>query len=295
MKLHDSFKLNTGHTIPAVGLGTWQAEPGLVEAAVAHAIQIGYRHIDCAAIYGQEQEVGKGIKKGGVPREQLFITSKLWNTRHDPKDVAGAFEKTLKDLDLDYLDLYLMHTPVAFKSHLNVAFENVTMDMVDNIDFCDTWKAMGELLATGKVRSIGVSNFNITNMERLLSNTKNVPAVNQIELHPYLPQDELVKFCQSKNIHVTAYSPLGSAGAPLQSEPIINEVAKKHQCTPAQVLINWAVARNTSVIPKSVDSARIESNFAENPLNQNDIDKIAQITKRERYCKFLPWGKTIFD
>ncbi|KAI8055813.1 NADP-dependent oxidoreductase domain-containing protein [Syncephalis plumigaleata] len=295
MHLHDSFTLNTAALIPAIGLGTWQAGPGEVKAAVQHAIKTGYRHIDCSPIYKQEAEIGEALANCGVPRDQLHVTSKLWNTMHDPKDVPEALNKTLKDLSLDYLDLYLIHWPMAFKKDVDMPFDDVTIEHIADIDFVDTWKAMEDLLNTGKVKAIGVSNFSITHLKRLLDNAKIVPAVNQVELHPYLPQDELIEFCQSKGIHVTAYSPLGSTGAPLQSEQIITSIAEKHKCTPAQVLINWAVERNTSVIPKSANPGRIESNFKEVKLDQDDMKQIAQIKHRKRYFPFTQWYTNVFD
>ncbi|KAI9593438.1 NADP-dependent oxidoreductase domain-containing protein [Syncephalis fuscata] len=289
-----SFKLNTGATIPAIGLGTWQPDPKTAATAVPHGISVGYRHIDTAAIYMQETEVGNAVNNSKVPRSEFFVTSKLWNSEHDPKDVPVAFEKTLNKLGLDYIDLYLMHWPIEFEKDVNTGEVKMPIEVVAKNDFADTWRAMENLLETGKVKAIGVSNFTISNLKHLLASARVVPAVNQVELHPYLPQDELVEFCHSKGIHMTAYSPLGSQGAPLQSEPIIASIAEKHGCTPVQVLINWALARGTSVIPRSANPDRIKSNFVEVPLDDDDIKQIAEIKRRERYCVF-PWTEGAFD
>jgi L-glyceraldehyde reductase len=196
-----SFKLSSGYDMPAVGLGTWLSKPHEVENAVETALRLGYRHIDAAACYLNENEVGNGWKKSGVPRDQIFITSKLWNTHHHPDHVEEAVNKTLKDLQTDYLDLYLIHWPVAFE-HTN---ETLTpIDPVSkrfrlaNIPIADTWAALEKLVDAGKVRSIGVSNFTIEKIEELLKTARIPPAVNQIEAHPYLQQPALHNYLKEK-------------------------------------------------------------------------------------------------
>jgi len=188
MALNRSFTLNTGAKIPAVGFGTWQAAPHEVEDAVEIALKAGYRHLDCAAIYRNETEVGLGIKKSGVPREDMFITTKLWNSKHDPKDVEPALDQSLKDLGVDYVDLYLMHWPVAFApGDRFFPLDDKGVFKLSDIHFNETWKAMEALLKTGKTRAIGVSNFNIRRLKELLSSSKVVPAVNQVEAHVSYP------------------------------------------------------------------------------------------------------------
>ncbi|EAU34451.1 hypothetical protein ATEG_05382 [Aspergillus terreus NIH2624] len=284
-----SFKLSSGYDMPAVGLGTWLSKPHEVENAVETALRLGYRHIDAAACYLNENEVGNGWKKSGVPRDQIFITSKLWNTHHHPDHVEEAVNKTLKDLQTDYLDLYLVFPSLLVlihdllslltnnKIHWPVAFEhtNETLTPIDpvskrfrlaNIPIADTWAALEKLVDAGKVRSIGVSNFTIEKIEELLKTARIPPAVNQIEAHPYLQQPALHKYLKEKvtNILSVAYSPLGNNiyNAPrVVDDPTVKEIAQKLNKDPAALLISWAVQRGTSVLPKSVTPSRIESNF----------------------------------
>ncbi|KAJ9302235.1 hypothetical protein DTO271G3_1101 [Paecilomyces variotii] len=278
------FKLNTGAEIPALGLGTWQSGPGEVETAVSHAISVGYRHIDTAFCYQNEQEVGNGLREafasGKVKREDVFVTTKLWCSYHTR--VEEALDLSLKNLGLDYVDLYLMHWPLAMNPNGNhplfPKLPDGSRDILKEHSHITTYKSMEKLLATGKVKAIGVSNYSKRYLEELLPQVSVVPAVNQIENHPALPQQEIVDFCKEKGIHITAYSPLGSTGGPLfTAEPIV-EIAKKKGVTPATVLLSWHIARGSSVLAKSVTPSRIEENRHLIKLDESDMATIAKYT-----------------
>lgn len=288
--------LRDGTEMPAFGLGTWQAKPGEVYDAVRFALQQGYRHVDCAAVYGNEREVGRAINDelgaGGVTRSSLWVTSKLWNDSHRPRHVQPALEKTLSDLGLDYLDLYLIHWPIAFRKGVDFPERGDEFLTLDEVPLEATWEAMQEVKSAGLTRQLGVSNMG---PERIgaLAGVGETPAVDQVECHPHLQQRELLDFCTERKIALTAYSPLGSPGRehrkgdepPLLDHPTIIDIASDLDASPAQVLIAWALARQTAVIPKSVTPRYIEENIAALKLELSDdhLNAIAGMDKGYRY------------
>ncbi|VDB91330.1 unnamed protein product [Peniophora sp. CBMAI 1063] len=285
MSLGKTIELNNGVRIPQIGLGTWLAQPGEVEAAVQWAVEAGYRHIDCARIYHNQEEVGAALKKV-IPevckREDIFITSKLWNNSHAPEDVEPALDECLEQLGLDYLDLFLIHWPVAYRPgpELSPKRNDGRPDIVYDLALADTWRAMTALVKTGKVRAVGVSNFTVEQIKGIVEATGVVPQMNQVEAHPLLPQDDLVKYCEEKNIHITAYSPLGNnfVGEPMIIDyPAVKEVAAKHNASAAQAVIAWGAHRGYIVIPKSVHKGRIEENFQQIELSGDDYQRVGSI------------------
>jgi len=288
-----TFTLNTGAQIPALGLGTWQ-DANAMEAAVLCALQAGYRHIDTARCYGTEPAVGKAIKQSGVPRSELFVTSKLWNNKHHPDDVGPALQESLDDLGLEYLDLFLMHWPVAFKRGDNMFPQDDQGNIItENIDYVDTYKAMEALLKTGKVKAIGISNFSKKEVERVLENASTVPAVHQMELHPWLQQKGFFEFHKEKGIHVTQYSPFGNQNeiygsrqevGQLVNDETIVKIGKKYGKTSNQVALAWGISHGRSVIPKSKSPERITQNFdIAFKLEQADIEAIDKIDRKIRF------------
>jgi len=287
-----TFKLNTGASIPAIGFGTWQDKDSQ-EEAVLTALKAGYRHIDTARIYGTEPAVGKALKNSGVKREDIFVTTKLWNHQHHPDDVPKAMEASLKDLGTDYVDLYLIHWPVAWKrGDEQFPFENEKAVTETDYDFIDTWKAVEKLYKSGKAKAIGVSNFNQSELERVLKEGDVEPAVHQMELNPWLQQSAFVDWHKSKGIHVTAYSPFGNSNQIYDSpqglgktieDPVLVDIGKKHQKSGAQVALAWGVSRGTSVIPKSKTEARIKQNLdSDFKLSEEEVQKISGINKKLR-------------
>ncbi|KAL1648080.1 hypothetical protein SLS58_002407 [Diplodia intermedia] len=256
--------LNTGATIPALGLGTWQSEPGQVKAAVLHALKSGYRHIDCAYMYGNEGEVGEAFKEafdaGIVKREDIFVTTKLWCTFHSR--VEENLDESLRRLGLDYVDLYLMHWPVPMNpkgNHPTIPkLPDGSRDLDKSWSFIQTWKQLEELPAKGKAKAIGVANFSVPFLEALLKEAKITPAANQIENHPYLPQQEIVDFCKSKGIHITAYSPFGSTGSPMFKEEGVQELAKKYNVGPGNILLSYHDENKNIVKLSSEDLEALE-------------------------------------
>lgn len=292
--------LRSGATIPAIGLGTWKASPGMVGKAVKEALKSGYQHVDCAAVYQNEKEIGQALfevfANDDIKREEVWITSKLWNTAHKKEHVIPALKQTLFDLQLDYLDLYLMHWPVAFKPGLK-GFPQSDEDYLslDEVPLIETWNAMLEAKKQGLIKHAGVSNFSAKKLMDLLSKTTDGPEMNQVELHPFLHQDELLSFCKENNIALTAYSPLGSTDRATQmkaaNEPslldneVVNKIAKQKNATPAQVLICWSVQRGTAVIPKSTNPGRIKENLASGQLelSQEDMKALKGLDMHYRY------------
>ncbi|KAL2832086.1 NADP-dependent oxidoreductase domain-containing protein [Aspergillus cavernicola] len=275
------YTLNTGDKIPALGLGTWQSKPNEVREAVKIALQKGYRHIDTALAYGNENEVGEGIRDSGVPRNEIWLTTKLDNTWHHC--VTEGIDSSLKDLGVDYVDLYLMHWPSSTDP------DDKSKHLPD-WNFIKTWQELQKLPATGKVRNIGVSNFGIKNLEILLNDPscKIVPAVNQIELHPNNPSPKLVAYNTSKGIHSTGYSCLGSTNSPLYKDATLLQLAEKKGKTPQQVLLAWGLQKGWSVIPKSVSKSRIDANFELDgwDLTADEVNQLDNLKDRFKLLRF---------
>lgn len=235
-------RLNNGVQMPVAGLGMWRATGEESVQAVRWALQAGYRHIDTAAVYKNEREVGEGIRQSGLPREALFITTKLWNSEQLNGTQQAAFEASLAALGVDYIDLYLIHWPVPGK-------------------YKETWKILEALAASGRVRAIGVSNFHRHHLEDLLQDAKIVPALNQIELHPHLNQADLCAYCQQQGIAVESWRPLGGGKSNLLQDAAIAQIARRHGKSNAQVILRWILQRDINIIPKSVHKARISENI----------------------------------
>ncbi|OAD52082.1 Aldo-keto reductase family 1 member B10 [Eufriesea mexicana] len=267
--------LSNGCKVPVLGLGTWQAadDPSVVEQAVRDAIDAGYRHFDCAFIYGNEKEIGKALREkiaeGVVKREDLFITTKLWNTMHEKDNVVPACKRSLANFGLDYIDLYLIHWPVSHKDNTEGIWP-ADKKMHKQDDYVDTWRGMEECVKLGLTKSIGLSNFNSQQIDRILSIAQIKPVMNQVECHPNLNQKKLREFCAQRGIAITAYSPFGSPrrtwAKPTDPQvtieaPEIVEISKKYGKTPAQVILRYLIDIGTIPIPKSSSKDRIKQNI----------------------------------
>ncbi|KAF7197599.1 Glycerol 2-dehydrogenase (NADP(+)) [Pseudocercospora fuligena] len=299
-----AFKLNNGVTIPAVGFGTFANEGAVGETykAVTHALKVGYRHLDCAWFYQNEGEVGDAVRdfikeNPSVKRSDIFICTKVWNHLHEPEEVKWSLQSSLEKLKTDYVDLFLVHWPIAaekdekYMPKLNEKGQYVIKEELTK-NQQPTWRAMEELYEAGKARAIGVSNWTVEGLKELLTYAKVKPAVNQIEIHPFLPNEELVKFCFENDILPEAYSPLGSqnqvptTGEKVNTNPTLNKIAEKGGNTLAQVLIAWGIRRGYVVLPKSSTPSRIESNFKSIELSDEDFEAVNQVAKG-RHTRFV--------
>lgn len=292
--------LNTDNQIPLIGLGTWKAAPGEVYTAIRWALKLGYNHFDCAPIYGNQKEIGQAfhdaMEEDNLRRQDIFITSKLWNDSHQAKDVLPALHKTLEELQVEYLDLWLMHWPVAQKPGTAIPSGSDDMLSLKEVPLEDTWAEMEKAYNQGLVKAIGTSNFGSEKLQLILDKGQISPAVNQVECHPYLQQNELLDFCNKNMIALTAYSPLGSGSrskdgnaesnnkSALLEDAVILNIAHKLNVSAAQVILAWQMQRGVIVIPKSANEARLQENL--NSLNlildNQDMEQIARLDKEYR-------------
>lgn len=261
LNINSTVRLNNGVEMPIFGLGVFRAEAGKeAQKAVEHALQVGYRHIDTAWMYGNEKDVGKAIKESGIPREEIFVTTKLWNDHHGYDSALKAFDESLSNLDLEYIDLYLIHWPVPEKRDLS-------------------WKALENIYNEKKARAIGVSNYTINHLREVDRQALITPAVNQVEFSPFLYQKELHQYCRNNRIQLEAYSPL-TRGRKFEN-PTLKEVAEKYSKTPAQILIRWVLQHDIVVIPKSANPKRIEENadVFDFEIEQKEMEKLDSLNE----------------
>ena len=319
--LIETFTLRSGARIPAVGFGIWKIDNAVAANSVRDAIEVGYRHIDSACDYGNEVEAGQGIASaisdGLVTREDLWVTSKLWNTYHRPEHVRPACEKTLQDLGLDELDLYLMHFPISLefvpfeKRYPPGWFHDPDADnpgMKESpVPILETWQAMTELVSAGLVREIGVCNFGTSLLRDLMASSDVAPSVLQVELHPYLTQEKLVRFCNESEIHVTGFSPLGALsyfsigmaqeGDSVLDQEVIKKIAVGHDRSPAQVVLRWAVQRGTSIVPKTTRKERMVENLSisDFELSDEEMNSISVLDQHRRFNDPGDFGEAAFN
>src|SRR5580700_7261976 len=275
--------------MPALGFGTLIPDPALTITATKDALEAGFRHFDCAERYGNEREVGKalqaGLATGGIAREDIFVTTKLWNSNHRPQRVEPAFEASLERLQISYLDLYLIHTPFAFQpgdeQDPRDQDGNVLYD--SGVTLLDTWGAMESLVDGGKCRAIGLSDIRLDKLKAVYEAARIKPAVVQVESHPYLPETELLEFCKEKGVVLLAFAPLGHGMKPgLLEDPVITGIAARIGKTPAQVLLAWAVQRGTALLTTPKSAARARENFDITALPEDALDEINRIQTRQR-------------
>ena len=285
-----------GH-IPALGFGTLIPDPAVTRTATRAALDAGFRHFDCAERYRNEREVGEALEQGlaanGIAREDIFVTTKLWNSNHRPERVEPAFKASLDRLGIEYLDLYLIHTPYAFQS----GDEQDPRDEIGNVIYdkgvtlLDTWRAMENLVDHGKCRAIGLSDVGLNELLPIYESARIKPAVVQVESHPYLPETELLEFCKAKGIVLLAFAPLGHGMKPGPLEdPVITGIAARVGKTPAQVLLAWAVQRGTALLTTSKNAARARENFDVSVLPEDALNEINRISIRQRLNSVVKTG-----
>ncbi len=287
--------------MPVLGFGTLIPTPAETISATKNALEVGFRHFDCAERYRNEREVGEvlqaGLAAGGLAREELFVTTKLWNTNHRPERVAPAFEASLDRLRLDYLDLYLMHTPYAFQpgDEQDPRDQNGEILYDRGVTLLDTWRAMERLVEQGRCRAIGLSDIGLTELVSIYEAARIKPAVVQVEAHPYLPEMELLEFCKQKDVVFLAFAPLGHGIRPGPLEdPVISAIATRVGKTPAQVLLSWAVQRGTALLTTPKTSARARENLDVTSLPQDALDEINRIQTRQRFNQVVKTGSPGF-
>ena len=290
-----------GGRIPALGFGTLIPDPAVTIAATRNALEAGFRHFDCAERYRNEREVGEalqaGLAAGGISREDIFVTTKVWNTNHRPERVEPAFEASLERLRINYLDLYLIHTPFAFQpgDEQDPRDQNGNVVYDDGVTLLDTWRAMESLVDDGRCRAIGVSDISLNGLVPLYESARIKPAVVQVEAHPYLPETELLEFCKEKGIVLLAFAPLGHGirSGPLE-DPVISAIAARVGKTPAQVLLAWAVQRGTALLTTPKTAARAIENLDISALPEDALEEINRIQTRQRFNEVVKTGSPGF-
>lgn len=291
--------------MPAIGLGTWKMEDGTATESVKSALELGYRHIDCAPIYLNEADVGVAFNEvfsaGKITREEVWVTSKLWCNRHRPDLVRGALEQTLADLQIEYLDLFMIHWPIVFRHDVHRPESGADFVSLDEMPLAETWKSLESCVDAGLCKNIGVCNFSLQKLNAILADCRIKPAANQVECHPFLPQTELLDFCRREGIQLVAYSPLGSGDRPermrgnedpsLLEVPEILAIAQAKNLTAGQVLLAWAVNRGTVAIPKSANPNRQLDNLNAGTveLSSEEMDAIDNIKSTYRYVHGRFW------
>ena len=287
--------------IPVLGFGTLISDAASTISATRDALEAGFRHLDCAERYRNEREVGEalraGLGGGGIAREDIFVTTKLWNSNHRPERVEPAFEASLDRLGLNYLDLYLIHTPYAFQpgEDQDPRDQNGNVLYDGGVTLLETWKAMEGLVDSGKCRAIGLSDIGLKELAPIYESARIKPAVVEVEAHPYLPETELLEFCKEKNVVFLAFAPLGHGIRPGPLEdPVISEIARRVGKTPAQVLLAWAAQRGTAVLTTPRTAARARENFDISPLPEDALEEINQIETRQRFNEVVKTGSPGF-